>query len=398
MKNNKKLSTMLFCIAFCYFSCKKNDENFIVKVNNEVEILNSIEGNSSNFGISIAFDDDELILTHPYEYSYPSTKSNFYIYTLKDDIISLKDTLNFFFGNSNQYGYGIAFNNNDLFVGYRWSIHSGINYFEKVNNKWIQRNNKINNTNFPNGNLSQNFGSSMCINENFLFVSDTRKNNSDILQIQGRVFVYKKNLNWDYNTYLTASDKNINDNFGFSIASTGDDLVIGAPNNDDNGEDRGSAYIFRKDINGNWTEIKKILNSDGNGGDEFGKKVAISQKNFYISAPSKGKGVVYVVDKLTHKEIKIIENPFDCDNFGKAIAVINDKIAISSDSYSNPINKKLDGGIALYNENNLNEPLCFYKPSSGVTETFASEIIMTPNLIIANYPEYFYAKCYIFKH
>ncbi len=45
---------------------------------------------------------------------------------------------------------------------------------------------------------------------------------------------------------LTASDAAANDNFGVSVAVSGDTAVIGAYLDDDGGSDSGSAYVFTR--------------------------------------------------------------------------------------------------------------------------------------------------------
>ena len=76
---------------------------------------------------------------------------------------------------------------------------------------------------------------------------------------------------------LTASDEWSYDIFGFATAIDGDTAVIGAHGNDDNGNASGSAYIFEwDDATGTWIEIAKLTASDAGGLDNFGYSVAIS--------------------------------------------------------------------------------------------------------------------------
>jgi hypothetical protein len=58
---------------------------------------------------------------------------------------------------------------------------------------------------------------------------------------------------WTQLAKLTAPDGQELDRFGLRVALCGDTALIGAPDDDDNGEDSGSAYVFRvgPDLNGN---------------------------------------------------------------------------------------------------------------------------------------------------
>lgn len=81
---------------------------------------------------------------------------------------------------------------------------------------------------------------------------------------------------------LIASDGQIGDSFGESVAGAGDvngdgydDVIIGAPSADDNGLDSGAAYVYLGGISGidSATEIK-LLASEGELGDAFGISVS----------------------------------------------------------------------------------------------------------------------------
>ena len=71
---------------------------------------------------------------------------------------------------------------------------------------------------------------------------------------------------------LLAKDGAEEDNFGISVAITGTTAIVGAYRDDDNGAGSGSAYLF--DTTGR--QIDKLLPDDGAADDRFGYSVAIS--------------------------------------------------------------------------------------------------------------------------
>jgi hypothetical protein len=81
---------------------------------------------------------------------------------------------------------------------------------------------------------------------------------------------------------LTASDGAEGDQFGYKVSGAGDvdgdgydDLVIGARVDDDNGLDTGSAYVYYGSSAGIDTSTEdKLIASDGAEGDQFGRSVA----------------------------------------------------------------------------------------------------------------------------
>jgi hypothetical protein len=69
---------------------------------------------------------------------------------------------------------------------------------------------------------------------------------------------------------LLASDGAAGDRFGHSVSVSGNVAVVGAPYDDDNGSDSGSAYVFR--WNGSsWVQEQKLLPSDGAPQDRFAR-------------------------------------------------------------------------------------------------------------------------------
>jgi hypothetical protein len=82
---------------------------------------------------------------------------------------------------------------------------------------------------------------------------------------------------------LLAEDGAADDRFGWSVALSGDYAIVGAIDDEDNGTNSGSAYVFRRTGPATWDDGTKLLplepdgvTSDGAPGDQFGSSVAIS--------------------------------------------------------------------------------------------------------------------------
>jgi hypothetical protein len=95
--------------------------------------------------------------------------------------------------------------------------------------------------------------------------------------------------NWNQIIKSCASDRAIDDNFGYSVAIDGNYAVVGAywESHDASGTNMllkaGSAYIF--EFNGTtWTQVQKIVAPDRNVGDLFGATVAISGNYIVVGA------------------------------------------------------------------------------------------------------------------
>jgi hypothetical protein len=81
---------------------------------------------------------------------------------------------------------------------------------------------------------------------------------------------------WIPTQKITASDGESADEFSSSVAISGDFTIFGAPGDDDNGTDSGSAYLFERGTSGTWTQVQKITAADGATDDYFGGSVSIS--------------------------------------------------------------------------------------------------------------------------
>ncbi len=91
----------------------------------------------------------------------------------------------------------------------------------------------------------------------------------------GAAYVFVRDGNsWTQQAKLAASDGAESDQFGAAVSIDGLHAFVGAIQDDDNGADSGSAYVFIRDGN-SWSQQEKILASDGAAGDQFGYSVSI---------------------------------------------------------------------------------------------------------------------------
>jgi hypothetical protein len=95
----------------------------------------------------------------------------------------------------------------------------------------------------------------------------------------GSVYVFQRGDSaWSEEAKLTPEDGDERDGFGYSVgmSSDGTTAVIGAAGDEDpNGHDGGSAYVFQLE-DGAWSEAEKLAAEDGDSGDEFGFSVGVS--------------------------------------------------------------------------------------------------------------------------
>ena len=85
---------------------------------------------------------------------------------------------------------------------------------------------------------------------------------------------------------LLPADNAAGDSLGRSVSVSGNIAVVGASNDDDNGSNSGSVYIFYRHQGGvdNWGQVAKITASDGQANDFFGGSLSISGDYIIVGA------------------------------------------------------------------------------------------------------------------
>lgn len=99
-------------------------------------------------------------------------------------------------------------------------------------------------------------------------------------QAIGKVYIFSLvNGAWVQSAILMASDASASDRFGYSVAISGSTVVIGTPHV----SDPGAAYVFVKNVAGNWVQQQKLISNTSSNGDLFGLSVAISADRLAVT-------------------------------------------------------------------------------------------------------------------
>ena len=90
-----------------------------------------------------------------------------------------------------------------------------------------------------------------------------------------------------------------NGSFGNKTRINGSIIIVGQPNDGDNGANAGAVYIYQRSGT-TWSFVKKFYSSDVATGDQFGSSVSISENDVFVSAmyddsqgSDAGKGYIY---------------------------------------------------------------------------------------------------------
>ena len=194
--------------------------------------------------------------------------------------------------------------------------------------------------NAPDGAPGGRFGSSVALRDNTFVVGAPGRSDGDG---SGAAYVYvRPDDRWGseykvtHNVKLTMPDGAADARFGYSVAVSGDTIVVGAPGAD-------AAYVFIRPASG-WEQAPapaKLTPPYGVWGDQFGHAVAIAGDSIVVGAPGgesvEVPGVVYVFSRPdagwvdTSDSIKFTAADGSAsDRFGFAISTLGDTLVVGA--------------------------------------------------------------------
>ena len=229
------------------------------------------------------------------------------------------------------FGLCVAIDGDTAVVGARYNDDNGqdsgsIYIFEYNGTDWIET--KIT---ASNGMAGDQFGSSVAVSGDYVvagaFLSDA------LGMFSGAAYIYKKTAKGWEETRLTASDGAANERFGSSMSVSGNRVVVGAPSS---GASQGSTYIYT--FNGSSWDEQKITASDGEDYNHFGSAVSISGDYVSIGAYgdnengiNSGSTYIYHLKAGSTVETKIIASDGrEYQQFGISVCIDQDKVVVGA--------------------------------------------------------------------
>jgi hypothetical protein len=160
------------------------------------------------------------------------------------------------------FGYSVAISGPTILIGAPYDDdhgpRSGSAYvFYYDGSSWVQQAKLVP----ADGAAEDWFGFSVALDTDLAVIGACRYDG--LSRDSGAAYVFGRSGSaWTLEQKLLASDGAEDDNFGFSVAVSGDLAVVGAVLNDADGLESGSGYVFRRQ-GGNWPQEAKLRASDG---------------------------------------------------------------------------------------------------------------------------------------
>ena len=244
----------------------------------------------------------------------------------------------------------------------------------------------------------------------------------------GAVYVFTRSgTQWSQQAYIKASNTNIDDHFGISLALSGNTLAVGAEGedseatgingdqNDNNASNAGAVYVFtRSGIQ--WSQQAYVKASNGGGEDKFGYAVALAGDTLAVGAygessaasgiggnqdddSASNAGAVYVFVRggsaWTQQAYIKSSNPGMTDVFGWSLALFEDTLAVGApfeassatgiDGDQNNDNVMYSGAVYVFTRNGAawSQQAYVKASNSGLNDTFGWSVALSDDALAA---------------
>jgi hypothetical protein len=197
------------------------------------------------------------------------------------------------------------------------------------------------------------FGESVDISGDTVVVGARREDgvSEDSEYDEGAAYVFvRDDSSWSQQAYLKASNADQGDLFGYSVAISGHQIVVGATFADTTETNSGAAYVFQRG-EGDWSEQVQLIASNPDQGDYFGNSVDISGDTIVVGANCEassatgvngdqdnndadhsGAAYVFALDEDTWSQQAYLKasNTETEDRFGYSVAVSGDAVLVGA--------------------------------------------------------------------
>jgi FG-GAP repeat len=221
------------------------------------------------------------------------------------------------------------------------------------------------------------FGNSIAISDNKVLIGAPRDND------KGGVYLYDKLTGKLLQTF-SKNNGSGGDYFGHSVAMSGDKVLIGTPFDDHGNPNSGRAYLYDAKTG---ELLQTFNNPTSEGGDLFGYSVAISGNKVVIGAflddtGAADSGSAYVFDANTGGLLQTLLNPHpgDADLFGGAVDIDGDKILIGA--RADDLGAVDAGAAYLFDAGTGNLLQTFANPTPEPGDRFGLSVAISGNQVL----------------
>lgn len=232
-------------------------------------------------------------------------------------------------------------------------------------------------------NLTYEFGYSLSVSGDVAVIGATGDDEKGAASGSMHAFV-RIGDSWFLQKKLVASDGAAGDYLGKSVSLNGDTAVVGAPRDDDNGADSGSAYVFVR-RGSDWIEQAKLTAGSGSTSEFFGCDVGISSDTAVIGAWGSGSAYVFMrVGDFWVEQAKLTAGDGIANSeFGSSVSISGDTIVIGASA-----DNGLSGSAHVFvrNRNNWLKQAKLVADDGSAGDQFGDSVSISGDTILIGAP------------
>ncbi|MBL8165532.1 MAG: hypothetical protein JNJ61_26350, partial [Anaerolineae bacterium] len=234
--------------------------------------LNGSTAPGGQFAASVAIDGDTAVVGAPLDGQAGSA----YVYARSGTSWTLVQRLSPADGQSgDNFGFSVAIKGDTIIVGAplrdTLGVNSGGAYaFSRTPAGWQQS--QIMSAIRPAP--GDQFGFSVSLSNSALIIGAPQ--DDDLGENAGTAYIWTRGTTaWENGPQIFGGDTTRDDQFGTSVSMSATTALVGAPQDDDAGNNSGSAYLFSLAADGGWPQAAKLVADDASAGDVFGYSVSL---------------------------------------------------------------------------------------------------------------------------
>lgn len=338
-------------------------------------VVPNVQTNSDNFGVSVAISGDYTVIgayaqdTDASGANYLSGAGSAYIFKRNSGTGNWSQTRKIAApvrSENDRFGYSVGISGDYVVIGAdgedndaletNTKAESGSAYIFKKDQgsgeNWVLLKKIV----ATSRNIDDRFGYSVAISGTNI-LSGAYRHGRDLLEsnpviVAGATYFYNKDQGgsdkWGQTQKTVSSGIPENDNYGWSVSVSGDYAAVGAPNEDESPDDKGTIYnagaVYILHYDGaSWIQLRKIMATDALPEDNFGWSVSLKGDYLVVGAPNED-GVNKALDAKSGAAYVFGRNKGGENNWGQIKKIVaSDRAAGDLFGFSVAI----DGGFVI---------------------------------------------------
>ena len=262
----------------------------------EQQKLTPFDGRSSDgFGTSVSLSGDTLVIGSPRDDDGGSNSGSAYVYVRDNGIWSLQQKLVALDDRrADEYGLSVSIDGDTIAIGAKMedtnadgvnTTNQGAVYvYTRSGTTWSEQAKLL----ASDRSSGDRLGHSVSLSGDTIVAGAPEERlpnaSGSLINDVGAAYVFvRAGTVWTEQAKLSADDYGASDEFGSAVAIDGERIVVGVPLRDDLGNRSGAVYVYERNA-GVWSQIKKLMASDGAADQWFGYSVSISGSRIGVGA------------------------------------------------------------------------------------------------------------------